>query len=292
MVSLNKSLNKKADRKKIYLNLLFMLPAFTFLFVVLIIPFFQGIPYSFTNWKSMLSTKKDFVGFKNYRLLLTDTHFLLTFKTTFTYTFFYIILANGLGLAFALLLQNSNIFNNFSRTIVFLPFTVSLVASAIVWNYVYSDIYSVLFDKINPFGISEQVVWAMISIGVWRDTGYCMLIFIAALTTISTDYYEAALIEGSSPFNSFWKITLPLIVPAFTANITLLLTWGLRLFDLPMAVARNMESAETTTMFIYDYIFGFSKSGYGQAAALITTIVLLTLTQLVSRGLRKLEVEA
>jgi len=292
MVSLNKSLQKKAQTKVLIRNILFMLPAFLFLFFVIIIPFFQGIPYSFTNWKSMLSSQKENIGFKNYRLLLTDSHFLETFGNTFSYTFFYIIIANALGLAFALLLQNSNIFNNFSRTIVFLPFTVSLVASAIVWNYVYSDIYSVLFDKINPFGLSEQVIGAMVGVGVWRDTGYCMLIFIAALTTIPKDYYEAALIEGASPFYRFIRITLPLIIPAFTANVTLLLAWGLRLFDLPMAVARNMQSAETTTMYIYDYIFGFSKAGYGQAAAIITTIVLLVLTQLVTKIFRRMEVEA
>ena len=292
MVSLNKSLQKKAQTKVLIRNILFMLPAFLLLFFVIIIPFFQGIPYSFTNWKSMLSSQKENIGFKNYRLLLTDSHFLETFGNTFSYTFFYIIIANALGLAFALLLQNSNIFNNFSRTIVFLPFTVSLVASAIVWNYVYSDIYSVLFDKINPFGLSEQVIGAMVGVGVWRDTGYCMLIFIAALTTIPKDYYEAALIEGASPFYRFIRITLPLIIPAFTANVTLLLAWGLRLFDLPMAVARNMQSAETTTMYIYDYIFGFSKAGYGQAAAIITTIVLLVLTQLVTKIFRRMEVEA
>jgi ABC-type sugar transport system permease subunit len=274
------------------INILFMLPAFLFLFIVVIIPFFQGIPYSFTNWKSMLNSHRDFVGFKNYGLLLTDGHFLRTFQNTFSYTILYVCIANFLGLLFALLLQKSQVFNNFCRTIVFLPFTVSLVASAIVWNYVFSDIYSVLFDKINPFGLSGQVIYAMVIVGVWRDMGYCMLIFIAALTAIPQDYYEAALIEGASRRCQFFRITLPLIVPAFTANVTLLLSWGLRLFDLPMAVARNMEAAETTTMFIYNYIFCYSKTGYGQAAAIISTIVLLLLTQIVTHFFRKMEVEA
>lgn len=273
-------------------NVLFMLPAFLFLLIVVIIPFFQGIPYSFTNWKSLLSSNRNFVGFKNYRILLTNDLFLQTFGNTFSYTILYILFANGIGLIIALALKQSTVFNNFSRTVVFMPFVVSLTAGAIVWNYVYTDIYSVIFDKISPFGLSEQVIYAMVVVGVWRDLGYCMLIFIAGLTAIPQDYYEASVIEGATPFYQFRRITLPLIVPAFTANITLLLAWGLKLFDLPMVVARNMQAAETTSIFIYDYIFSYSKAGIGQAAAIISTIVLVVLTRIVTYTFRKMEVEA
>ncbi|NCC12145.1 MAG: sugar ABC transporter permease [Spirochaetia bacterium] len=273
-------------------NILFMLPAFLFLLVVVIIPFFQGIPYSFTNWKSLLNVNKDFVGLRNYQILLTNEHFLSTFANTFEYTILYILLANAIGLGIALTLQRSSLFNNFARTVVFMPFVVSLTAGAIVWNYVFTDIYSVLFNKISPFGLSDQVIYAMVIVGVWRDLGYCMLIFIAGLTAIPQDYYEAALIEGSGRFHRFTRITLPLIVPSFTANVTLLLAWGLKLFDLPMVVARNMQAAETTSIFIYDYIFAYSKAGIGQAAAIICTIVLVVITRVVTYFFRKMEVEA
>jgi len=269
-----------------------MLPAFLFLLVVVIIPFFQGIPYSFTNWKSLLNANRDFVGLRNYQILLTNEHFLRTFGNTFSYTILYILFANVIGLCIALALQRSSFFNNFARTVVFMPFVVSLTAGAIVWNYVFTDIYSVIFNKISPFGLSDQVIYAMVVVGVWRDLGYCMLIFIAGLTAIPQDYYEAALIEGANTFYQFKRITLPLIVPAFTANVTLLLAWGLKLFDLPMVVARNMAAAETTAIFIYDYIFAFSKAGIGQAAAIICTIVLVVITRIVTYFFRRMEVEA
>lgn len=269
-----------------------MLPAFLFLLVVVIIPFFQGIPYSFTNWKSLLNANRDFVGLRNYQILLTNEHFLRTFGNTFSYTILYILFANIIGLCIALALQRSTFFNNFARTVVFMPFVVSLTAGAIVWNYVFTDIYSVIFNKISPFGLSDQVIYAMVVVGVWRDLGYCMLIFIAGLTAIPQDYYEAALIEGANTFYQFKRITLPLIVPAFTANVTLLLAWGLKLFDLPMVVARNMAAAETTAIFIYDYIFAFSKAGIGQAAAIICTIVLVVITRIVTYFFRRMEVEA
>lgn len=273
-------------------NLLFMLPAFFFLAAVVLIPFIQGIPYSFTNWKSIISENFSFIGFKNYIILLTNRYFMQTFSHTFLYTVLTIVIVNILALSLSLLLQRSTRFNKFARTVVFMPFVVSLIAAAIVWSYVYIDVYSAIFNVISPLGLSDQVIYGMAVIGVWRDVGYCMLIFIAALQAIPQDYYEASRIDGANRWQQFWKITLPLIVPAFTANITLLLAWGLKLFDTPMAIARNMEAAQTTSMYIYDTIFSNSKAGLGQAAAIIVTIVLVVLTNILTRVLRKREVEA
>ncbi len=119
-----------------------------------------------------------------------------------------------------------------------------------------------------------------------------MLIYIAGLKAIPNDYYEAATIDGADSFQKFAWVTLPLLVPSFTSNVTLLLAWGLRCFDYPMAVARNMEAAQTSAMFVYDYIFGYSKAGLGQAAAVMLTIVLVLLTRVVTYFFRKSEVEA
>ena len=119
-----------------------------------------------------------------------------------------------------------------------------------------------------------------------------MLIYIAGLQAIPLDYYEAAKVSGASGLQQFRYITLPMLVPAFTSNVTLLLAWGLKCFDYPMAVARNMESAQTSAMFIYDYIFGYSKAGLGQAAAVMLTIVLVVMTRVVTYFFRRAEVEA
>jgi ABC-type sugar transport system permease subunit len=273
-------------------NMLFMLPALIIYIAVVLIPFFQGIPYSLTNWKSIISDKMIFVGLKNYTTLLTNKYFLDTFLNTFKFTAIYLLGANILGLFLAMILWRSSRFNNIVRTVMFMPFTVSLVGAAIVWSYVYTDIISSLFEVMSPLGCSSQVIGGMAVIAIWRDMGYCMLIYIAGLQSIPTEYYEAARVDGASSFQRIKHITLPLLIPAFTSNITLLLAWGLKVFDYPMAVARNMEAAKTTTMYVYDNIFGFSKAGLGQAAAIITTVVLLILTTAVSRMFRKLEVEA
>lgn len=273
-------------------NLLFLMPAFALFAYVVLIPFLQGIPYSLTDWKSIIGGEKNFVGLRNYKMMLQNVYFQKAFLHTVVFTVIYEIGANGMGLFLALLLKRSSRFTNFCRTMMFLPFTTALTSAAIVWSYVFKDVYSVLFHVPSPLGQSTQVVIGMAVIAIWRDMGYCMLIYIAGLNAIPEDYYEAATMDGANWLHRFFYVTLPLLIPSFTANITLLMAWGLRCFDYPMAVARNMQSAQTSAMFIYDYIFGYNKAGLGQAAAVILTLVLIVLTRITTYFLRKAEVEA
>lgn len=272
-------------------NLLFMLPGFILFSYVVLVPFIQGIPYSFTNWKSIIGGERIFNGLNNYILMLKNPYFRQSFWHTLEFTVIYEVGANVLGLLFALLLFRSSRFANICRTMLFVPFTTALTSAALVWSYVYTDVYSVIFGAMSPLGLSDQVVPGMAAIAIWRDMGYCMLIYIAGLQSVPDDYYEAARVSGANRLQQFRYITLPLLVPAFTSNVTLLLAWGLKCFDYPMAVARNMESAQTSAMFIYDYIFGFSKAGLGQAAAVMLTVVLVIMTRVVTYFFRKAEVE-
>lgn len=271
-------------------NILFMLPAFILFAYVVLIPFVQSIPVSFTDKKAIFAKSWEFVGIENYVKLLKSTSFQSSFVHTLQFTVVYIAGANILGLAMALMLWHSSKFNNFMRTLMFMPFTVSLVASTKVWSYVYTDIFTPLTGLPSPLGISSQVVYGLALIAIWRDMGYCMLIYIAALQAVPHEYYEAARVEGANAWHEFCHITTPMIVPAFTANITLLLSWGLRCFDYSQMVI-NMKTAKTTAVFVYEYIFGNSRAGLGQAGAIILTLVLVLVTNIVTTLLRKREVE-
>ena len=272
-------------------NALFLLPTIVLFTFVVLIPFFQGIPYSFTSWKSIVSTDHPFNGIANYKYLLENKYFRMSLGVTFNFTIQYLLWSNVLGFFLALLIHKSSLFNNISRTIFFLPFTISVTAGAIVWSYVFTDVYSPLTGNVSPLGLPSQVVPAMAIMAAWRDMGYCMLIYIAALQTISQDFYEAATVEGANAWQKFIHITIPMIVPAFTTNITLILAWGLRTFDLPMVVAANLQEGQTTAVYIYQSIFANNKASLGQAAAIILTVILIVLTQIVTRVLRRLEVE-
>lgn len=272
-------------------NMLFMLPTIILFCIVVLIPFFQGIPYSFTNWKSIVSETKEFNGLKNYIYLIKNKYFQDSLLVTFKYTILYMLSANFMGLMLALAIHRSTWFNNIARTVLFLPFTVSVTAGSIVWSYVFTDVYGTLTGLVSPLGMPGQIIYGMVIIGAWRDMGYTMLIYIAALQAVPHDYYEAATVDGAGKLRQFFSVTVPNIVPAFTTNITLLLAWGLRTFDMPMAVARNAREGQFTAVYVYDSIFSNNKAGLGQAAAIILTVILVVLTQIVTRTLRRLEVE-
>ena len=272
-------------------NMLFMLPTIILFCIVVLIPFFQGIPYSFTNWKSIVSETKEFNGLKNYIYLIKNKYFQDSLLVTFKFTILYMISANVMGLLLALAIHRSSWFNNIARTVLFLPFTVSVTAGSIVWSYVFTDVYGTITGLVSPLGMPGQIIYGMDVIGAWRDMGYTMLIYIAALQAVPQDYYEAATVDGAGKLRQFFSVTVPNIVPAFTTNVTLLLAWGLRTFDMPMAVARNAREGQFTAVYVYDSIFSNNKAGLGQAAAVILTIILVVLTQIVTRSLRRLEVE-
>lgn len=273
-------------------NILFLLPTIVLFGVVVLVPFIQGIPYSFMSWKSIISSNHPWIGTKNYEYLIGNKYFNMSLGVTFRFTLEYLLLTNVLGFGLALLIHKSSKFNNVARTVFFLPFTTSVAAGAIVWRYLYTDVFGTLFNAVSPLSLPNQIVPAMAVMASWRDMGYTMLIYIAGLQTISQDYYEAATVEGANAWQQFWKITIPMIVPAFTTNITLILSWGLRTFDLPMNVSANMEAGQTTAYYVYQSIFQNSKASLGQAAAIILTVILIVLTQIVTRVLRRLEVEA
>lgn len=272
-------------------NMLFMLPTIILFCIVVLIPFFQGIPYSFTNWKSIVSETKEFNGLKNFIYLIKNKYFQDSLLVTFKFTILYMISANVMGLLLALAIHRSSWFNNIARTVLFLPFTVSATAGSIVWSYVFTDVYGTITGLVSPLGMPGQIIYGMVVIGAWRDMGYTMLIYIAALQAVPQDYYEAATVDGAGKLRQFFSVTVPNIVPAFTTNVTLLLAWGLRTFDMPMAVARNAREGQFTAVYVYDSIFSNNKAGLGQAAAVILTIILVVLTQIVTRSLRRLEVE-
>ena len=272
-------------------NMLFMLPTIILFCIVVLIPFFQGIPYSFTNWKSIVSETKEFNGLKNYIYLIKNKYFQDSLLVTFKFTILYMISANVMGLLLALAIHRSSWFNNIARTVLFLPFTVSVTAGSIVWSYVFTDVYGTITGLVSPLGMPGQIIYGMVVIGAWRDMGYTMLIYIAALQAVPQVYYEAATVDGAGKLRQFFSVTVPNIVPAFTTNVTLLLAWGLRTFDMPMAVARNAREGQFTAVYVYDSIFSNNKAGLGQAAAVILTIILVVLTQIVTRSLRRLEVE-
>ncbi len=281
----------KIKRKNVW-DLMFVAPACVLFFVFIILPFLQGIPYSFRDWDGF-SPQINWVNFKNYINIFKDRMIYSSSWHTIQFTFVEVVFSNVFGLLFALGVKRKSKTNNLLRTLLFMPFVISMVLASFIWSYVYSDVIAPIFNTRSILGNTSWVMTGLGFISVWRDAGYCMVIYIAALNAIPSSFYEAASIEGASRRRQFKSITIPMIVPAITANVSLLLSWGLKVFDYPFSITGGGPGTASTTinLYIYNNIFGFYHAGYGQALAIIFTIVIFIITTVVAKTLRSKETE-
>lgn len=270
----------------------FLVPALILFVIFVVIPFFQGIPISFTNWDGM-GPQKTFAGLDNYMRMFTDPNVINATKNTFIFTLCSVVFANLLGLFFAVLISKTTLYNSVLRTTIFMPFCLSLVLASYVWRYIFSDVFYDMFGIASPLGSTTLVMFGLAMISIWRDAGYCMVVYLAAIQGISADYYEVAKIEGCPKFKMFTKITFPMIAPAITANVTLLIAWGMKVFDYPMAATMGGpgRSSETLAMLVYNNLFTYFRAGYGQAIAIVFTLVIFIMSKSVAKLLRSKEVE-
>lgn len=277
---------------KTFQEFTFVIPALLLFFVFVVYPFISGFPLSFYKWDGM-SPNRVFVGFKNYVRFFQDRNVGNAVKNTIVFTILTMVLSNLIGLLLALLFHRNTRMNRMCRTIIFIPYCLSLVLSSYIWRYVYSDVFYGIFHIPSPLGSTTWVMLGLAIIAIWRDCSYCMVVYIAAIQGISSDFYEAAQIEGCPRIRQFFTITLPMIAPAITSNFTLLLAWGMKVFDYPMAATGGGpgRASETVAMLIYNNLFVYFKAGYGQAIAVIFTAMIFLCSTTLSHTLRKREVE-
>ncbi len=278
--------------KKIGFHILFLAPCGFIFFIFVILPFLEGIPYSFRRWDGFSQTY-DFIGLENYFNIFTDGSIAGPMINTLKFAFIEVIFSNLIGLLLALGINRNTRMNRILRTIYFMPYVISIVLASYIWSYIFSDVCYTMLGIKNLLASPKTVILGLGIISVWKDAGYCMIVFLAAIKTVPEEFYEVARVEGSSRIHTFFKVTLPLIVPAFTANATLVLSWGLKVFEYPMVTTGGGPGAasESLAMFIYKNIFVYYKAGYGQAAAIVFTIFLAACSFLVANFFRSREVE-
>ena len=285
--------HNRMARRRLLNNILFLAPASIIFLLFIVFPFLQGIPISMTNWNGITVERGNFVGLTNYIDILTQGNFNMAVKTTLIYTAITVIGTNIMGMLLALGIQRSTKLNNILRSIYFMPFVISLILAAYTWRYLYSDVVYAYLGINSPLGSMDHSIFAVAAIAIWRDAGYAMVVYLAGLNMIPSDYYEASMVEGAGPVRRFFSITLPLVMPSVTANVILTLANGLKQFDLVMAATGGGpgKSTETLALVIYKNIFEFMHAGYGQAASIIFTVFVALISSVISYLLRRREVE-
>lgn len=278
--------------------LLFVLPMLILFFAFNTFPLLRGFVYSLTNSKGFGSY--DWVGLRNYIDLFGDSRvgnsYLFTFKFAITAT----IIVNVLSMIMALLLNARIRAKGFFRGLFFLPNILGGLVIGYVFNFIFTFILPSIGSSVGSsfLGTSllsrEGTAWlAIVVCASWQAIAFNTIIYISGLQTIPEDVYEAASIDGTTPWQKFWKISFPLIAPFFTINMVLCMKNFLMVFDQIVSMTNGgpNQSTESISILIYKAGLAGNQFGYQSANSVIYFIVIVAISVFQMKFLNKREVQ-
>ena len=284
------------DRQK-RAGFLFVLPALIFFGSVFILPLAQSVMYSF--YKVAPGGASQFVGLGLYAKVFTDSTFWNAVGNTVELLLFSVPATVIGALAVALGLNRiSNLkWRNLWASMYFLPFATSLVAAALIWQWIYDPIYGFLNYALSFFGIApqkwlqslSQVLPSIAAVGVWVRIGFDTMIFLSALQSIPEEYYEAARVDGATAVQRLRYVTLPLLNAQIIMVCILELIFNFKIFDQVYATTQGgpAGASQTIIMLLYDTAFRFFRFGDASVMAVFVFVTLMLVTLLQWRLFRK-----
>ena len=275
-------LKKKSSLRHTGAFWVFVAPCCILFGIFFLLPLVLSIAFSFTNydgWKVM-----DFVGIKNYITLFKDSKFYASMGRTLVYTICCLPFRVIIPLLIAVLVTSPRVrLKSLSRTMIYIPVLMSALVVGITINWMFSQEYGLINFIIQSFG-GTPLEWSLNSglatfvIGfasVWASIGFNMIIYVGGINNISPDLYEAATIDGANSFQSFLRITVPMLSPT-TFLVVLLSTVNLlKEYALVQGITQGGPGLSTT--YIIQYIFdkGFNQMEYGYASAISTVVMIV-----------------
>ncbi|HIU32870.1 MAG TPA: sugar ABC transporter permease, partial [Candidatus Caccousia avistercoris] len=268
---------------------LFVFPLIAVFVLVVVIPFFTGIGYSFVEWNGLAKVPKVFVGFDNYAGVFTDENFWASMGRTVVFTLITVVTVNVLALAFSLIVTTRLAARNVGRAMLFLPYLIGGLILGYIWKFVLGECMTTLGEMFgnqevffNWFTDKTMSFVAMVVVATWQMAGYMMIIYIAGLQAISDDVIEAASVDGAGFWSSLFRIRLPLLMPSITICLFLTLSNCFKIYDVNLSLTGGgpNNATQMISMNIFNEIFAKSRFGYGQAMAIVFFLVVAAITLL------------
>jgi len=263
------------------LGLLFMVPAGVLLLVFLTYPLGLGTWLGFTDAK--IGRTGEWIGGENFAFLIGDSVARLSLYNTLIYTVVASVLKFALGLWLALLLNRSLPLKSFIRAIVLLPFIVPTALSAIAFWWMYDSQFSVVSWALTKMGLIRQYIdflgdpWnarlSTIAANVWRGVPFVAISLLAGLQTIPASLYEASSIDGATPWQQFWHVTLPMLTPIIAVVMTFSVLFTFTDFQLIYVLTRGGPLNATHLMATLAFQRGIPGGALGEGAALATLMI-------------------
>ena len=249
-------------------------------FIVLAVPFGQGLFLTFTDWDGFSYDK--FIGVGNYAKSFQDPDFWTTLRFTLKFVLVSLVAVNAVAFGLALLVTAKLRSKNIFRTFFFVPNLIGGVVLGVIWQFIYN---TALVSISSKFGWSffqsswlnetNTAFWALIIVTVWQSSGYMMIIYITGLISIEQDVIEAARVDGASALRTLLAIKIPLMAQAFTISLFLTLRGGFMAYDVNVALTGGgpYRTTELISMHIFQDAFAFGNFGTGQSKAVIMFVM-------------------
>lgn len=274
----------KKDR---YQGYLFALPYIVGFLSLTAYPVLYSFYLSFTNYSVL--KKPQWVGLDNYKELLTDEVFHTAIKNTFMYMLTAVPLGTIMAILLALLLNTKVKGMALYRTLFFVPSLVPMIASAMLWMWVFNGEYGLLNDFLRKVGVTTPpnwmgdpawAKWTLVIMAIW-GTGNAMVIYLAGLQDIPQNLYEAAELDGASALRKTINVTLPMLSPVIMFNGVMGMIGGLQQFALPYVMFPGGAPARSTlfvSMYLFDNAFANQRMGFASAIGWVMFVITLLLT--------------
>ena len=255
--------------------ILLMLPSLVLLAAVIFWPFLNVFRLSVYD-KHLLREATNFVGFENFSFVFQNKEFWTAFKTNLVWTFGVTALGAVVGLWASLLLHQKLPGRTIGRGLILFPYVVPTVVAALVFRYIFNDLYGIFNQFIGSFGFApvawlstpDSAMMALILVGTWKFFPFYVIALLARLQVIPEELYEAAQIDGANAVQSFRYITFPSILPVFLLTILLRIIWTFNKFDIIYLLTGGGPGRSTTTLPILVYRKVFIEYRVGIAAAM------------------------
>ena len=281
---------------------LLLLPALLILGLVFIYPIVRAFWLSWFAENLGTQLEAVFTGFGNYQRMLGDGRFWQSLGNTCVFTVFSVFLELILGLGVALVLNKSFFGRGAVRTIAIIPWALPTAVMGLAWAWIFNDQYGVVNDLlfrlglidtgINWLGTPTLAMIALIVADVWKTTPFISIILLAGLQSIPEDLYEAHRMDGASPWQSFYQITLPLLMPQILIALLFRFAQSFGVFDLVQVMTGGgpAGSTETVSIYIYSTVMRYLDFGYGAALVVVTFLLLVLAVAIIALLLKRVRI--
>jgi len=260
------------------------LPALMLYGVFFVYPLLRGIGMSVTDWDGM--GEASFVGLQNFIDFFHDARAIHDIKTTLIFALGSAVLLNVIGLCYALLMNSEFRGKSLARVIIYLPAIISPLIMGYIWYFLlqpgrgfihYALAQLNIADLIgNWMGSYPSALLVLVLVNVWQFSGMTMIIYLAGLQSIPSEISEAARIDGASNWQRFWRVSVPMLMPAIRINVVTNIIGSLSVFDVIMALTEGGPgyATESLSIYIMRMCYG-SRTGYSTAVALVLFFIIL-----------------